>query len=37
MVAPINPLYHDADNAAQIMLAVEYGIPLDIAVMSIVG
>ena len=37
MVAPINPLYHDADNAAQILLAVEYGIPLDIAVMSIVG
>ncbi len=37
MVSPYNPLYHDADNAAQILLAVEYGIPLDIAVMSIVG
>ena len=37
MVSPINPLYHDADNAAQILLSVEYGLPLDIAVMSIVG
>ena len=37
MVAVYNPLYHDEDNAAQILLSVEYGIPLDIAVMSIVG
>ncbi len=37
MVAVYNPLYHDEDNAAQILMSVEYGIPLDIAVMSIVG
>jgi trimethylamine--corrinoid protein Co-methyltransferase len=37
MVSPYNPLYHDEDNAAQILLSVEYGIPLDIAVMSMVG
>jgi trimethylamine---corrinoid protein Co-methyltransferase len=37
MVSPINPLYHDADNAAQILRSVDYGLPLDIAVMSIVG
>jgi trimethylamine--corrinoid protein Co-methyltransferase len=37
MVAVYNPLYHDEDNAAQILRSVEYGIPLDIAVMSIVG
>ena len=37
MVSPINPLYHDPDNAAQLLLAAEYGIPVDIAVMSIVG
>ena len=37
LVAVYNPLYHDEDNAAQILMSVEYGIPLDIAVMSIVG
>jgi trimethylamine--corrinoid protein Co-methyltransferase len=37
MVAVYNPLYHDEDNAAQILMSVDYGIPLDIAVMSIVG
>ena len=37
MVAVYNPLYHDEDNATQILMSVEYGIPLDIAVMSIVG
>ncbi len=37
MVAVYNPLYHDEDNSAQILLSVEYGIPLDIAVMSIAG
>jgi trimethylamine:corrinoid methyltransferase-like protein len=37
MVAVYNPLYHDEDNAAQILLSIDYGIPLDIAVMSIVG
>ena len=37
MVSPYNPLYHDTDNAAQILLSTEYGLPLDIAVMSIVG
>jgi trimethylamine:corrinoid methyltransferase-like protein len=36
MVSPINPLYHDEDNAAQILMCTEFG-PLDIAVMSIVG
>ena len=37
MVSPINPLYLDPDNCAQLLLCCEYGLPLDIAVMAIVG
>jgi trimethylamine--corrinoid protein Co-methyltransferase len=37
MVAPINPLYLDPDNSAQLILSCEYGLPLDIAVMAIIG
>jgi trimethylamine--corrinoid protein Co-methyltransferase len=37
MVAPINPLYLDPDNSAQLILSCEYGLPLDIAIMAIVG
>jgi trimethylamine--corrinoid protein Co-methyltransferase len=37
MVSPINPLYLDPDNSAQLILCCEYGLPLDIAVMAMVG
>ncbi|UCB44403.1 MAG: trimethylamine methyltransferase family protein, partial [Spirochaetota bacterium] len=37
MVSPINPLYLDPDNSAQLILSCEYGLPLDIAVMAIIG
>ena len=37
MVSPINPLYLDPDNCAQLILCCEYGLPLDIAVMAMVG
>jgi trimethylamine--corrinoid protein Co-methyltransferase len=37
MVPPINPLYLGFDYAEQILTAVEFGIPMDVPVMSIVG
>jgi len=37
MVPPINPLFFDEDHTAQILLAVDYGLPMDMPVMSIVG
>lgn len=37
MVTPINPLFHDPDNSEQLILSCEYGLPLDIAVMAIIG
>jgi trimethylamine--corrinoid protein Co-methyltransferase len=37
MVSPYSPLHQDADNIEQILLSVEYGLPLDCAVMPIVG
>jgi trimethylamine--corrinoid protein Co-methyltransferase len=37
MVPPINPLFLSFDGVAQILLACEYRLPLDIPVMSVVG
>jgi trimethylamine---corrinoid protein Co-methyltransferase len=37
MVPPDNPLFLHQDLAAQILLAVEYGLPMDMPVMSIAG
>lgn len=37
MVPPDNPLFLHEDLAAQILLAVEYGLPMDMPVMSIAG
>ena len=37
MVPPINPLFLSNDGTAQILLACEYRLPLDIPVMSVVG
>jgi trimethylamine--corrinoid protein Co-methyltransferase len=37
LVCPISPLYLSRDDAAQILLACEYGLPCDIAVLPIVG
>jgi trimethylamine---corrinoid protein Co-methyltransferase len=37
MVPPINPLYFGADYCEQVLIAAEYGIPIDVPVMSMVG
>ncbi len=37
MIAVTNPLYWPADHGEQLFIACEYGIPLDIPVMSIIG
>jgi trimethylamine---corrinoid protein Co-methyltransferase len=37
MVPPINPLYFGSDYCEQVLIAAEYGIPIDVPVMSIVG
>ena len=37
MASPISPLFLNEDDAAQLLLAIEFGLPLDLPVMPIAG
>ena len=37
MASPILPLFLNGDDTAQILLAIEYGLPLDLPIMPVAG